>query len=229
MVDKQYREWERNWSAGDKLSRPPRASYIKAFSAYKRLGWSPKDIHPSILYAGTDHALLTQEPIDFRSLLTRIEPSVYGGIRFNHNLSISIQASGGHYSNPRRTLPSPYDYLTWEFYFCPAPESIKHYYFEEDDEDDDYDEDDEFDLEAIMAAVKLHEEDPYSKVIREEGEAMVIIQSRDYTPGGILHGMPHQSSFRLYDEGIGPYVALEHVQDIFDFLRARFGLEEFDG
>jgi hypothetical protein len=228
-MDEKYRELERQCFQGDE------EACSRAFIYCRRRGL---EVEPRILYAGTRHVLQNQEPIDFRTLLNKknkdfgptFDALVFGQEDIEHPYSqrsyfLSIQAGPGLYCKPRKFLNDIYGYTQWEFMFSVAPVVVKRYFFE----DDHPPWIEESDIEKQTEIDNYVKGSEYDTEVEWDGmdEAIVTLKTTQYDFGGLLYGFPHQDVCSPYDEGIGPYVETEKVQDIVDFLRARFGFRSF--
>jgi len=233
-MDQGLRELYRNCCSGN-----DRDCYA-AFVSYRRAGITAQEMPREVLYGKTQYQLMHQAPIDFRSQLHSLGPAAWSGfnaIRFNDQVSISIQGHRGAYCKPREDSPDPNHYTQWEIYF-EAPLTEKHFVITggpgleqlttpgleivlEHDED-------------IIRIEELREAlaDPLARVEIStlDNPQFQFVQyyirrvNPDFAAGGVYYGLPHQKAFSVYDPGIAPYAPAAIVQDIFDFLRARFGL-----
>ena len=139
---------------------------------------------------------------------------------FNGNIRFSIQAGSRQYSSPQAVLDSNYGYSQWEAaifdedgMFCPAKRTGI-YGWDDDEHDEEW--------EELQQQLQDAEQDPLAEVDLEMDE--IVHTSPKVIPGGILYGIPHLSSFSTADSGVIPWGSTHDIQDIFDFLRARFGL-----
>jgi hypothetical protein len=203
-VDARLRELERQCRLED------RHACHACFMLYRRLDTRTEHIPPQVLYLGTEVEIAQQPELDFRSVLqrgSRGRPSNFNGIYFNENVSISIQASEGHYCNPKITTDK-WNYQSWELMFDRP--TYRKVFWEPLDEED----------EAEIARLS---QDPATEIDDRDGDVEVVTHNPQFSYGGKYYGFPHQNHFSRYDEVMG-WVPTEDVQDMFDFLRARFGL-----
>lgn len=230
-MDQNLREYCRECSAGVD------AACLQAFIGYRRAGFSSQEMPREVLYGKTRYQLLHQDPLDFRSFLVR-SGRIFRAVTFNDGVNISIQGHRGAYCKPREDLPDPRMYAQLEFLFdVPVKQTelyIPSHLIAEIIQG----------LTIIsvglsqkvlkdMQIIKEAMANPLCKIRQEQfgngplAETQVTIRqfNPDFLEGGIYYGFPHPNSFSPYDQS-APYVPVEEVQDIFDFLRARFGLPE---
>lgn len=228
-MDEALRDLYRGCCAGND------AVCFQAFVSYRRSGYSSQQMPREVLYGKTSYQLVHQSPLDFRELLRRHEVSrrVYRAIQFNDGVDISIQGHRGAYCSPREDLSDPRMYSQLEFLF-EAPITQTEIYIPT------------FLVQEIaqglsiipngLTAEELNDiqllknamTSPLCEIQQDQVGNNTEIIIREHTPdflnGGIYYGFPHQDTISLYDNGAAPYVPVAKVQDVFDFLRARFGL-----
>lgn len=221
--------------------RAGRANELLASSVRDTLlegGVSLREIPRVILYAATDYGLQHQPVLDFRTLLHRdLQGNVpYGelydnfdSIRFGGGVRFSIQAGSRHYSSPRETLADHYGYTAWEGRIGSddgwlQPERVENVWDMNDPKPEEWDEDAVEDWNKTQDEIAAAERDPLATVDREWKQ--IIWVHPDVTAGGIFYGIPHLDQFSTPDKGVLPFVDTRKIQDLFDFLRARFGLQQ---
>jgi len=206
-MDARLREYERHCHQEDL-----EACY-RAFKDHKRIGTPLEEIDPYILDIGTRREMEIQEPLDFRTLLHRVEPQQFNAIRFNNGISISIQASLRHGSKPQADLDK-YDYVKWEIHFYNPRREIWLYDYDPDDPDD-------------QQILQKYLQDPNAIVEEpEDGTVKISYYHPFFKPGGLLYGCPHQNIITSPHDDVVGGIPTEILQDIVDFCRARFGLRE---
>ena len=201
---------------------------LKIDNYYRRMGELPP---VEILYCSTPLRIQEQEKIDFRDLLQKASDKLSEGTRSGFGayryqdyrvlpgfsfgfgdmqpLNLSVQASSGHYCGPRKTLEDLKKYTNWEVYF-EAPSERKTFYAPEEQREE---------IATYQA------EHPTAKLLDGDSDTMTFEEiNPHYLPGGLLYLMPQQEMWSRNDPGIAAYAPTVGVQEVFDFLRARFGL-----
>jgi hypothetical protein len=207
-MDEQLRELEKQ------CYQNQGAACHRACMAYLRAGYSFSDIPPAVLHGHTQWGLLTQEPFDFRQLMVMDEDqegwSGSGNIRFNGGHYLSIIAGTRACSTPDAFVPVN-EYEHWEVHTSQPEYRETTYYADELDDDD-------------LEELSNFRQSPDYDVHEDSGSIEVVMLNRDFQVGGVLHDFPHRWLFSSYDQVICPTTA--QVQDMVDFLRARFGWRE---
>lgn len=227
-MDTEIRELLRRWQAD-----PDDQLCLQIDLYYRRAGELPP---AEILYCSTPLRREQQEKIDFRDLLQtasnklsgetrsgsgayryrdhRVFPAFSFGLGNMQPLTLSVQASSDHYCAPRETLEDLKKYTNWEVYF-EAPRERKTFY------------DPSEQREEIATYQSEH---PTAKLLEGDPDTMTFeLINPNFLPGGLLYLMPQQEMWSRNDPGIAAYAPTEGVQEVFDFLRARFGLLPYLG
>ena len=222
-MDTEVRELLRRWQAD-----PDDQLCLRIDLYYRRAGELPP---AEILYCSTPLRTEQQEKIDFRDLLQvtldkldqemrsgsgayryrdhRVLPGFSFGFGDMQPLNLSVQASSTHYCSPRETLKDLKAYIAWEIYF-EAPRERKTFYNPSEQREE---------------IATYQSEHPTAKLLDGDLDTMTFeLINPHFLPGGLLYLMPQQKIWSVNDPGIAAYAPTEGVQEVFDFLRARFEL-----
>lgn len=176
----------------------PDASH-RAFVEHRRIGTLARLIPTAILYEGTKAELRIQPAVDFRNLLRThtFMNSSMGELDVCFRLFESVKFQ----SDIDISIQASH------YHYCSPRETLN-------------------DVKGY-ASWEISFYRPFSVEHRIVGDTdeneETIVPDPHFAPGGILFGFPHQDVFSPYDSVAGR-ILTEKIQDMVDFLRARFGL-----
>jgi hypothetical protein len=154
--------------------------------------------------------LQTQEPFDFRELMVVDDNREgrwcgNGNFRFNDGHYLSIISGERTCSDPNSFVPLSH-YEGWEVHTS-QPEYRERYLDEDEVEE-----------------IALFRQSPNYDIRDDFGSLELVRLDPDFQMGGVLYDFPHKHLFVSYDQVICP--STKQLQDMVDFLRARFGWRE---